>query len=529
MTDNASGDAAKADDPREEALAELERRRELALAQGGPEKVARHHARGHLTARERVNLLFDHGTFVEIGMFAHSDRPEIGESAAADAVVTGVGKIDGRKAVVVAMDATVLGGSNGRIGLRKQGHMNFLAESKGVPLVVLGDMSGGRIPDMLDETFAEVNGMYEGEVIFGLRHRRVRIPRVTAIMGTAYGDPAFYAGASDFVSMTADGAIGLSGPPVVAGAMGLKLTDAELGGPEVVAKQSGIAHAITADDESAIVALRHFLGYLPSNDTLLPPKAATWSEPDADPQSLTDLVPADFRRAYDVRAVINGVVDRDTFFEIAADHAKAVVTGLARVEGRSVMVIANQPKFRAGVADAAAMGKTRRAVSLAEDFGLPLVFFEDLPGVMIGPDSEREGILRHAIELLDAVTNATVPRVTVVLRKAYGFGWVLFGGYPSGADYVVAWPDAQVNFMAPATGAIIVNKKKLEEARAVGGEAAYRDLATKVASEMTEGSSAFRPAGRAALHSIIDPSKTRQAIVDGIFVGETLVPKERRR
>jgi acetyl-CoA carboxylase carboxyltransferase component len=147
---------------------------------------------------------------------------------------------------------------------------------------------------------------------------------------------------------------------------------------------------------------------------------------------------------------------------------------------------------------------------------------------MVGPDSEREGILRYAIELLDAVTNATVPRVTVVLRKAYGFGWVLFGGYPSGADYVVAWPDAQVNFMAPATGAIVVNKRRLDEARRAGGDEAYRALAAKLAQEMDDDSSVFRPSGRAAIHSVIDPSETRRAIIDGIFVGESYLPKDRR-
>jgi propionyl-CoA carboxylase beta chain len=513
---------------REQAVKELERRRALALAQGGPEKVARHHARGHLTARERVDLLYDPGTFVEIGMFAHSDRTEVGESAPADGVVTGVGAINGRKAVVVAIDATVFGGSNGRIGLRKQGHMNFLAESKGVPLVVLGDMSGGRIPDMLDATFAEVNGTYEGEVIFGLRHRRARIPRVTAIMGTAYGDPAFYAAASDFVAMTESASIGLSGPPVVAGAMGVQVTDAQLGGPEVAAKESGIAHIVLPNDEACIEAIRTYLSYLPINDTVPAPHLAEWEPPRLDPARLAELVPEDFKRAYDMRTVIEGVVDADSFFEIRRDYGRAVVTGLARVEGRSVVVVANQPKFRAGVADVKALTKARDMVRLAESFDIPLVFLEDLPGVMVGPDSEREGILRYAIELLDAVTNATVPRVTVVLRKAYGFGWVLFGGYPSGADYVVAWPDAQVNFMAPATGAIVVNKRRLDEARRAGGDEAYRALAAKLAQEMDDDSSVFRPSGRAAIHSVIDPSETRRAIIDGIFVGESYLPKDRR-
>ena len=513
---------------RREATEELHRRREKALQQGGPTKVAAHRAKGHLTARERIDVLFDEGTFVEIGMFAHSDNPDVGQEAPADGVVTGVGDINGRKAVVVAIDATVLGGSNGRIGLRKQGHMNYLAETKGVPLVVLGDASGGRMPDMLEDTFAEVNGLYEGEVIFGLRHRRVRIPRVTAIMGTAYGDPAFYAAASDFVAMNEDAAIGLSGPPVVAGAMGLRITDQELGGRDVVAKQSGIAHAVCSDDEAAINALREYLSYLPVNDTQPAPHIEQWRPPASDPEALSELVPEDFRRAYDVRAVIQGVVDQDSFFEVHRDYGRAVVAGLARIEGRPVVVVANQPLHRAGVADADALKKTCALVQIADDFRLPIVFLQDLPGVMIGPDSEKAGMLREAIHLLRAVTTATVPRVTVVLRKAYGFGWVLFGGYPSGADYVVTWPDAQVNFMAPATGAIVVNKRRLDEVRTSEGEEAYRALAAELAEEMNRGSETWRPAGRAAIHAVIEPSQTRQAVIDGIYVGESWVASDRR-
>lgn len=258
-----------------DAVNELERRRALALAQGGPERVARHHQRGALTARERVALLLDKGSFREIGMLAYSDVESIGESAAADAVVTGVGALDGRPVGVVAIDATTLGGSNGRIGLRKQGHLNYLAESKGIPLVVLGDASGGRMPDMLDATFAEANGLYEGETVFGLRHRRVRIPRVTGIMGTAYGDPSFYAAASDYVCMTAGSSMGLSGPPVVEGATGVRVSHAELAGPDVAAKCSGLAHAVAESDEACIANLKRFLSYLPTNSTLVPPTPRT--------------------------------------------------------------------------------------------------------------------------------------------------------------------------------------------------------------------------------------------------------------
>lgn len=512
---------------KEEANAELQRRRDNAFAQGGTERVRRHHDSGHLTARERIALLLDEGSFREIGMLAYSDKPEVGEAAAADAVVTGIGTVDGRKVVVVAIDATVLGGSNGRIGLRKQAHMNYLAETKGIPLVVLGDKSGGRVPDMLEDTFAEVNGLYEGEVVFGIRHRNVRIPRVTAIMGTAYGDPSFYAAASDFVCMTHDSAMGLSGPPVVEGAIGARITDLELAGPNVVADSSGLVHAVCADDAACLEAVRNFLSYLPMNATLEAPHDPAWAPPSRDPMDLYDIVPDEFNRAYDVRQVIAAVVDEGSFFEVRARYGKAVVVGLARVEGRPVVIVANQPMYMAGVADDQALSKTRDIVDLADGFGLPIVFLQDLPGVMVGPEVERRGILRQAMALLEVVSLSPTPKVTVILRKAYGFGWVLFGGYPSGADYVVAWPNAEINFMSPDTGAIVLHKRELARIRESEGEEAARVWLKERAAEMHRTSEPWWPASRAALHDVIFPEDTRKAILDGLFIGQSHITQTR--
>lgn len=507
-----------------EAVAELERRRARAVAQGGPAKVARQHEQGRLTARERVDLLLDDGSFREVGMLAYSDVPSIGEDAAADAVVTGMGTVDGRPVVVVAIDATTLGGSNGRIGLRKQGHMNYLAETKGIPLVVLGDASGGRMPDMLDATFAEANGLYEGEVIFGLRYRRVRIPRVTGIMGTAYGDPSFYGAASDFVCMTSTSSMGLSGPPVVEGALGVRVTHEELAGPDVVAKASGLVHSVVDDDQTCIAAMQRFLSYLPTNSALDAPQRTDWAPPEGDPMALYDLVPDNFRQAYDIRKVIAAVVDHESFFEILAGFGRSVVGGLARMEGAAVVVVANQPLHLAGVADDEGLQKARSLVDLANDFGLPVVFLQDLPGVMVGPDVERRGILRQAISTLSALSNADVPMVTVILRKAYGFGWVLFGGYPSGADYVVAWPNAEIGFMAPETGALVVNRREVEKRRTEDGPQAAKQYVAETAAAFARASEPWWPAGRAALHDVIRPEDTRKAILDGLFLGRSWIP-----
>jgi methylmalonyl-CoA decarboxylase subunit alpha len=227
---------------KEEALRELERRRALALGQGGKERIDRHHASGRMTARERLDMLLDQGSLREIGLLAYSDNPTVAEKAPADAVITGIAMIDGRRVAVLAIDATVSGGSTGRIGVRKQAHIHYLAESKGIPLIVLGDASGGRLPDLLEASFAELGGTFEGDDTFGFRHRRARIPRVTAVLGPSYGDPSFYAANSDLVIMTPGSAAGVAGPAVVLGATGLTISNDELAGYEVAGKRPRAPH-----------------------------------------------------------------------------------------------------------------------------------------------------------------------------------------------------------------------------------------------------------------------------------------------
>lgn len=239
--------------------------------------------------------------------------------------------------------------------------------------------------------------------------------------------------------------------------------------------------------------------------------------------SLYAIVPDDFRRAYDVRRVIAVVADSESFFEIHALFGQAIVGGFARLEGRPVVVIANQPMRQAGVANNDALEKAGQLIRLADSFGLPIVFLQDLPGVMVGPEVERRGILRQAIAVLDAISAADVPMVTIILRKAYGFGWVLFGGYPSGADYVVAWPNAEIGFMSPATGALVLNRREIERLREEEGDDAARDFTSRISGEFSRASEPWWPAGRAALHNVIRPEDTRSAILDGLFIGESRI------
>lgn len=324
------------------AIEELDRRRALALAQGGPKRVEAQHAKGRLTARERVALLVQPGSFVEYGQLAHSDRPEVGEKAAADALVTGVGLVDGRKVAVVAVDSTVMAGTTGWVGSRKQGQLVTLAVRQGYPLVCLGDFNGGRVPDLLGSRFAGIIGDHEGEDFLGFRLEEDRVPRVTAVLGNAYGDPALWCAVSDFVVMSQGCTVGLSGPSLVAASVGEKVNHEELAGPDVVLKVSGLVSQIAESEAASIAAVRRFLSYLPSNSSQPAPLVEP-RQPRTSPLLLRELVPDQLNRAYDVRKVIDAVVDEGSFFELQVGYGRSLVAGLARIDGRAGRGVAAAP------------------------------------------------------------------------------------------------------------------------------------------------------------------------------------------
>ncbi len=522
-----SADRTPAQRKAEEAGAELERRRRLALAQGGGERTAAQHAKGRLTARERIALLVEPGSFVELGQLAHSSRPEIGERAAADALVTGVGLVDGRKVAIAAVDSTVLAGTTGWVGTRKQAQLVTLAVRKGYPLVCLGDANGGRIPDLLGSGFAGVIGDHEGEDFMGFRIEVERVPRVTAILGNAYGDPALWCAVSDFVVMSDGSTVGLSGPSLVASSVGERVDHAQLGGPDVVCKTTGLVSQAGGTEADCIDAIRRFLGYLPSNASLDPPLAAPLP-PHTDPCRLRQIVPAELQRAYDMRRVIDAVVDAGSYFDLRGDYGRSLVTGLARIDGKSVGIVANQPLHQAGVFDAASLDKARRMVDLCDDFGLPLVFLEDLPGVMIGVAAERSAVAVRLMELYRRLAKATVPRVTVVIRKAFGFGWVVMGGAPMGVDFVCAWPTAEIGFMSAANATQVLHRKRIAETREREGDAAADQLAAALEAELARDNAPWAAAGHAYIHNVIQPEETRQAILDGLFVAQGYRRRSRR-
>ena len=508
----------------DKALDELDRRRASALAQGGPARVAAQHSKGRLTARERVALLVEPGSFVEYGQLAHSDRAGVGESAAADALITGVGLVDGRKVAVVAVDFTVMAGTTGWVGTRKQAQLVTLAVRKGYPLVCLGDANGGRIPDLLGSGFAGVIGDHEGEDFLGFRLEVDRVPRVTAIMGNAYGDPALWSAVSDFVVMSKGSTLGLSGPSLVAASIGEKLTDEELAGQDTVTKVSGLVSQMAESETDCMAAIRRFLSYLPSNASQTPPLAAS-REPHTDPIHLREIVPTQMNRAYNIHRVIDAVVDAESFFELQEAYGRSLVVGLARIGGRAVGLLANNPLHQAGVFDAASLSKAKKMVDLCDSFGLPLVFLQDLPGVLIGSGAERSGVAVRLMELYRRLAKVTAPKITVVVRKAFGFGWVVMGGAPMGMDYIVAWPTAQIGFMAANNAAEVLYRKQLAAARETDGPEAAAHLAAEYEASLMRDNAPWTAAGMAYIHNIIKPEETRQAILDGLFLAEGYRPR----
>lgn len=498
----------------EERLAELQRRREVAYAMGGPERVARHHASGRLTVRERIDGLLDEDSFYEIGLLAEPElrheRPIPG-----DGCVTGFGRIDGRRVCVIAIDATTLAGTTAPVSMRKQGRIAAFAAKKGLPLILLCDADGGRIPDVMGWRFSGLP--FDFSTFLQVPEGYPTIPRIAAVLGPGYGDSALHAGTAHVIVMTETSSIALSGPSVVASAIGEKVSDEELGGP-VHAQEVGTAHVVVPTEKEAFDAIAAYLSYLPNNSArpapLAPPVA-----PLLDAASLLSVVPANSKQAYDMHDVIDAVFDADTVLPWRSEAGKALITAFARISGQPVGVIANQPRHGAGALDPRALEKAHDFADLCDTFNLPLVFFQDVPGLMIGVQAERQGIVLWYERLVARLARATVPQVAVVVRKAYGGGHYAMGGRPTLPDLLVCWPTAELGFMAPDTGVVTVNRRRLEAAEAEGGPEARRKLEEELTAHWIDESAPWEAAAHTYVDDIIDPRDTRQVILTGIDFG----------
>lgn len=493
------------------AQAELERRRAAAEAMGGEQAIARHHAAGRMTVRERVATLVDAGTWFEIGALA---EPEIRREkpVPGDAVVTGFGTLDGRRVGVIGIDATAVAGTTAPVGMRKQGRLIEHAQRGGFPLVLLCDADGGRMPDVMGWRFSGLPLDFTS--FLGATDGSPAVPRAAAVLGPSYGDSALHAATAHYVVMTRGSSVALSGPSVVEPAIGERLTDDELGGPEA-ATAAGNAHLVVDTEHDALAALGAFLSYLPSNAALPAPVSDPVAPARRDP---AEVVPTGARAGYDMREVLATLADAESVLPWADGWGPSLLCALARIEGRPVGIVANQPLVRAGALDPESLAKEHDFVDLCDTFGLPLVFLHDVPGLMIGSQAERAGILHAYERTVSRIARAGVPRVGVVLRKAYGGGHFAMGGRPTRPDFLYAWPGAEMGFMAPETGIRTVHRRALDRLLEEEGPEARDARAAELTAEWVAESEPWEAAAHLSLDDVIAPAATRHVVATSIEI-----------
>lgn len=489
----------------------LREHRERALAMGGPDGLAKHRASGRLPVRERIDLLVDDGSWFEIGALALPERRTT-KHIPGDAVVTGFGLLDGRRIGVIGIDASVVAGTTAPISMRKQGRLIEHAQRHGFPLVLLCDADGGRMPDVSGWRFS---GLPLDFTTFLKPPPRVPpVPRAAAVLGPSYGDSALHASTAHFVVMTRSASLALSGPSVVEPAIGEKISDDELGGP-AAATEAGNAHLVVETEADAFDAIAAFLSYLPSRAG----GPVRWAPPLPPARDDLDaIVPLGSRSGYDMHDVFDAVADASSVLPWADAWGGSVLCALARIDGRPVGMVGNQPIVRAGALDPAALAKERAFVDLCDTFGLPLVFLHDVPGLMIGTAAERAGILHGYEALVSRIAEATVPKIGVVLRKAYGGGHFAMGGRPTAPDFLFAWPSAELGFMAPETGVRTVNRRRLETVLAEQGPEAHAALVDELTAEWISEAEPWEAAAHLSLDDVIEPAETRRVVAAALSV-----------
>ncbi len=492
---------------------DLAERRERARLGGGSERIERQHAAGKLTARERLALLIDDGTFTELGIHAQphfSQRAMEGRDAPADGVITGYGKVDDRLVAVCAYDFTVMAGSMGMTGELKVTRLRELALTKRIPFIWLLDSAGARIQEAVGSLFAGSGHLFREEVVMsGV------IPQVAALMGPCAAGTAYIPGLADFVPMVKGrGSMALAGPHLVRAAIGEDVTQEELGGSRVHTRRSGVGDLEVSDDEACIRSIKDYLAFMPSNCEERPPVVPTTDPIDRMDDELLDVVPESNRKPYDMYEVIGRIVDDGKWFDLKPNWGKTVITCLARFGGRPAGIVASQPRQLGGILDNDSADKAARFVNLCNAFAIPLVFLQDLPGFMVGTKVEEAGIIRHGAKMLHAVAAATVPKVTVVLRKAYGAGYFVMCGRAYEPDLIVAWPSAEISVMGAEGAVEIIFRKQVEEAEDPAAKKA------ELIANFRKIIDVYIAAANALIDDVIDPRETRATICRALEMAE---------
>jgi len=492
---------------------ELHERRAKAKLGGGEERIAKQHAADKVTARERIDLLIDEGTFTELGIHAQphfSQRAMEGREAPADGVITGYGRVDGRLVAVCAYDFTVMAGSMGMTGEMKVARLRDLALTKRMPFVWLLDSAGARIQEAVGSLFAGSGHLFREEVVAsGV------IPQVAALMGPCAAGTAYIPGLADFVPMVKGrGSMALAGPHLVRAAVGEDVTQEELGGSRVHCRKSGVGDIEVESDEECVERIKQYLSFFPSNCEEAPPQRESADPVDRMDEELLDVLPETNRKPYDMYEVIRRIVDDGEWLDLKGQWARTIITCLARMGGRPVGIVASQPWQLGGILDNDSADKAARFVNLCNAFGIPLVFLMDVPGFMVGTKVEAAGIIRHGSKMLYGVANATVPKITVVIRKAYGAGYYVMNGRAYEPDLIVAWPTAEISVMGAEGAVEIVMRRQVEEAEDPAAKKrelieAYRKIID-----------VYIAAANDMIDDVIDPRETRPTIIRALEMAE---------
>ena len=502
----------------EEKIRELEARRSITMAGGGAERIAQQHEKGKLTARERIARLLDEGSFMELGTFVQADLSDAGSlepKNPGEGVVTGSGTIQGRRVYIYAQDFTVAGGSLGGMHAAKICRVLDLAAQNGVPVIGLHDSGGIRLQEGVQALHGYGSIFYRNAIYSGV------VPQISVIMGPCAGGAVYSPALTDFIFMVnRTGNMFITGPQVIKAVTGESVTAEELGGAEAHNRTSGVAHFYCEGEEECFDQIRTLLSFLPANNIDDPPLAES-REPALDQAELAGIVPTDPNKSFDVREVIRRVTDGSELFEVHQAYATNAVVGFARLGGRPVGIVANQPQEKAGCLEINASDKIARFVRFCDAFNLPLITFVDVPGYLPGVEQEWGGIIRHGAKVLYAYAEATAPQISVILRKAYGGAYIAMSSRSLGADLCLAWPSAEIAVMGPEGAVNIINRRELEAS--ADREKLHRELVQRYREHFAN---PYIAAGRGWIDEVIDPRQTRAYLLTGL---EMLASKQEQR
>ena len=493
----------------ERRIQELRERRAKIVAGGGPARIEKQHSAGKMTARERLSVLLDPGSFVELDAFVEHRGTNFGMAtteAPGEGIVTGYGMIDGRLVYVYAQDFTVLGGSLGEMHAQKICKVQDLAVKMGAPVIGLNDSGGARIQEAVDA----LSGF--GNIFFRNTRSSGVIPQISVIMGPCAGGAVYSPAITDFTFMVDKSSqMFITGPQVIKAVTGEDVTSEKLGGAMTHNTVSGCAHFMFPTEADTLAGVRKLISFLPLSNREKAPFVPTGDPVNRACDNLTTLLPESNRRAYEMKTVIQSVVDDGDFFEVQPLYATNMIIGFGRVAGQTVGILANQPRVLAGSLDINASDKASRFISFCDSFNIPLLTFVDVPGYLPGTNQEYGGIIRHGAKILYAYSEATVPKITVITRKAYGGAYIAMCSKHLGADMVLAWPTAEIAVMGPDGAANIIFKKEIE---ASADPAATR--AQKQAEYSAEFATPYQAAKRGYVDDVIEPRETRFRVAQAL-------------